>query len=73
MPTQETQRQTCGIPFIIANTALRMPDSLRPVDRVDELFGRLKVLNGIDEDLTRAYTRMINQIRSALVGTFLRI
>lgn len=56
--------------YIIANTALRMPDSLRPVDRVDELFGRLKVLNGIDEDLTRAYTRMINQIRSALVGTF---
>ena len=30
----------------------------------------MKVLNGIDEDLARSYTRLINQIRSALVGCY---
>ena len=40
------------------------------VDRVDEVFLKLKILNGIDEDLARAYTRLINQIRSALIGTY---
>ena len=34
------------------------------------IFQQLKVLNGIDDDLTRAYTRLINQIRSSLVGTY---
>lgn len=56
--------------YIIAHTGLNLPDALRSVDRIDEVFLQLKVLNGIDEDLTRAYTRLINQIRSALVGTY---
>ena len=34
------------------------------------IFQQLKALNGIDDDLTRAYTRLINQIRSTLVGTY---
>ena len=54
----------------IAHAGLNLPESLRKVDRVDEVFLKLKILNGIDEDLARAYTRLINQIRSALVGTY---
>lgn len=54
----------------IAHAGLNLPESLRMVDRVDEVFLKLKILNGIDEDLARAYTRLINQIRSALVGTY---
>ncbi|WP_257160784.1 IS110 family transposase, partial [Corynebacterium cystitidis] len=56
--------------FVIAHAGLNLPDALRSVDRVEEVFSQLKVLNGIDEDLARAYTRLINQIRSALVGTY---
>ena len=56
--------------YVIAHTGLNLPDTLRSVDRVEEVFLQLKVLNGIDEDLTRAYTRLINQMRSALVGTY---
>lgn len=56
--------------FVIAHAGLNLPDALRSVDRVEKVFLQLKVLNGIDEDLTRAYTRLINQIRSALVGTY---
>ena len=56
--------------YVIAHAGLNLPESLRKVDRVDEVFLKLKILNGIDEDLARAYTRLINQIRSALVGTY---
>ena len=56
--------------YVIAHAGLNLPDSLRSVDRVEEVFIQLKVLNGIDEDLARAYTRLINQMRSALVGTY---
>ncbi|AKE41619.1 Transposase [Corynebacterium kutscheri] len=57
--------------YIIAYAGKNLPESLRKVDRVEEAFLQLKVLNGIDEDLVRSYTRLINQIRSALVGTYL--
>ena len=56
--------------YIIAHAAKNLPESLRSVDRVEEAFLQLKVLNGIDEDLARSYTRLINQIRSALVGCY---
>ena len=56
--------------YVIAHAGLNLPDALRSVDRVEEVFFQLKVLNGIDEDLARAYTRLINQMRSALVGTY---
>ena len=56
--------------YVIAHAGLNLPDALRSVDRVEEVFTQLKVLNGIDEDLARAYTRLINQMRSALVGTY---
>src|SRR5699024_11163717 len=56
--------------YIIAYAGRNLPESLRSVDRVEEAFIQLKVLNGIDEDLARSYTRLINQIRSALVGTY---
>lgn len=56
--------------YIIAHAGKNLPESLRSVDRVDEVFLQLKVLNGIDEDLARSYTRLINQMRSALVGTY---
>lgn len=46
--------------YVIAHAALNLPDSLRSVDRVEDVFIQLKVLNGIDEDLARAYTRLIN-------------
>ena len=56
--------------YIIAHAAKNLPESLRSVDRIEETFLQLKVLNGIDEDLARSYTRLINQIRSALVGCY---
>ena len=56
--------------YVIAHAGLNHPESLRKVDRVDEVFLKLKILNGIDEDLARAYTRLINQMRSVLVGTY---
>lgn len=56
--------------YVIAYAGKYLPESLRQVDRVEEAFIQIKVLNGIDEDLTRSYTRLINQIRSALVGTY---
>ena len=56
--------------YIIAHAAKNLPESLRSVDRAEEAFLQLKVLNGIDEDLARSYTRLINQIRSALVGCY---
>ena len=56
--------------YIIAHAAKNLPESLRSVDRIEETFLQLKVLNGIDEDLARSYTRLINQIRSALVDCY---
>lgn len=56
--------------YVIAHAGLNLTDALRNGDRVEEVFIQLKVLNGIDEDLARAYTRLINQMRSALVGTY---
>ena len=56
--------------YIIAYAGKNLPESLRNVDRVEEAFIQLKVLNGIDEDLAKSYTRLVNQIRSALVGTY---
>ena len=40
--------------YVIAYTELNLPDSLRSVDRVEEVFLQLKVLNGIDEDFARS-------------------
>ena len=56
--------------YVIAHAGANLPDALRNVDRVQQVFNQLKVLNGIDEDLARSYTRLINQIRSSLVGTY---
>lgn len=53
--------------FIIATTALKMPDTLRVVDRDDELLASLKVLGGYDDDLARESTRSINRLRSLLL------
>lgn len=39
---------------VIAHAGLNLPDALRSVDRVEDVFLQLKVLNGIDEDLARA-------------------
>ena len=55
---------------VFAHAGLHLPATLRNLDRVEEVFCQLKVLNGIDEDVARAYTRLINQMRSALVGTY---
>ena len=53
--------------FVIATTALRMPDTLRAVDRDSEVLASLKVLAGYDDDLARESTRSINRIRSLLL------
>lgn len=50
--------------FVIATTALRMPDTLRAVDRDSEVLANLKVLSGFDEDLAHETTRAINRLRS---------
>lgn len=56
--------------FVITHAGANLPDALRMVDRDQEVFSQLKVLNGLDEDLARSYTRLINQIRSLLMGTY---
>ena len=53
--------------FVIATCALRMPDTLRAVDRDSEVLASLKVLSGYDDDLARECTRSINRLRSLLV------
>lgn len=53
--------------FVIATCALKMPDTLRAVDRNSEILASLKVLAGFDEDLAREGTRAINRLRSLLV------
>jgi|SRR5690625_752166 len=53
--------------FVIATTALKMPDTLRAVDRDSEVLASLKVLAGYDDDLARESTRAINRLRSLLL------
>jgi len=53
--------------FVIATTALRMPDTLRAVDRDSEVLANLKVLAGFDDDLAQQATRSINRLRSLLL------
>lgn len=53
--------------FVIATTALRMPDTLRSVDRDSEILANLKVLAGFDDDLAHETTRSINRLRSLLL------
>lgn len=53
--------------FVIATTALRMPGTLRAVDRDSEVLASLKVLAGYDDDLARESTRSINRLRSLLL------
>ncbi|MCG1037820.1 IS110 family transposase, partial [Polaribacter sp. DS7-9] len=53
--------------FVIATTALRMPDTLRAVDRDSEVLASLKVLAGYDDDLAHESTRSVNRLRSLLL------
>lgn len=53
--------------FVIATTAVKMPDTLRAVDRDSEVLASLKVLAGYDDDLARESTRSINRLRSLLL------
>lgn len=53
--------------FVIATTTLKMPDTLRAVDRESEVLASLKVLAGYDDDLARECTRSINRLRSLLL------
>jgi|SRR6218665_256847 len=53
--------------FVIATTTLRMPDTLRAVDRDNEVLASLKVLAGYDNNLARQSTRSINRLRSLLL------
>src|SRR5690625_2195539 len=53
--------------FVIATTAMKMPDTLRAVDRDSEVLASLKVLAGYDDDLARESTRAINRLRSLLL------
>lgn len=53
--------------FVIATTALKMPTTLRAVDRDSKVLASLKVLAGYDDDLARESTRSINRLRSLLL------
>src|SRR6218665_2256556 len=53
--------------FVIATTTLRMPDTLRAVDRDNEVLASLKVLAGYDNNLARQSTRSINRLRALLL------
>src|SRR6218665_3042117 len=53
--------------FVIATTTLRMPDTLRAVDRDNEVLASLKVLAGYDNNLARQSTPSINRLRSLLL------
>lgn len=54
--------------YVIAHAGYALPNALIPSGRIEESFAEIKALNGIDEDLTRAYTRLINQIRACLIS-----
>ena len=47
----DNSKADAGDVYVIAHAGLNLPDALRSVDRVEEVFIQLKVLNGIDEDL----------------------
>ena len=53
--------------YVIAFTALHMPDTLRDAGSDDETMARLKVLAGIDDDLAFECNRQINRLRSLLL------
>lgn len=53
--------------YVIAFTALRVPDALRDCGPDDETIASLKVLSGFDEDLAHEATRHINRLRSLLL------
>lgn len=53
--------------YVIAFTALHMPDTLRDAGIDDETMARLKVLAGFDDDLAFECNRQINRLRSLLL------
>lgn len=53
--------------YVIAFTALHMPDTLRDAGSDDETMARLKVLAGFDDDLACECNRQINRLRSLLL------
>ena len=53
--------------YVIAFTALHMPDTLRDAGSDDETMARLKVLAGFDDDLAFECNRQINRLRSLLL------
>lgn len=53
--------------YVIAFTALHMPDTLRDAGSDDETMARLKALSGFDEDLAWECNRQINRLRSLLL------
>ena len=50
--------------YVIAFTALHMPDTLRDAGSDDETMARLKVLAGFDEDLAWECNRQTDRLRS---------
>lgn len=56
-----------GDAYVIAFTALHMPDTLRDAGSDDETMARLKVLAGFDDDLAFECNRQINRLRSLLL------
>ncbi|WP_075725678.1 IS110 family transposase [Corynebacterium aquilae] len=52
---------------IIAETAMRMPQSLQPVAHTEDAMQQLSILNGQIEDLIRTRTAYINRIRVTLL------
>lgn len=53
--------------YVIAFTALHMPDTLRDAGSDDETMARLKVLAGFDDDLAFECNRQINRLGSLLL------
>ena len=53
--------------YVIAFTALHMPDTLRDAGSDDETMARLKVLAGFDDDMAFECNRQINRLRSLLL------
>ena len=53
--------------YVVAFTALHMPDTLRDAGSDDETMARLKVLAGFDDDLAFECNRQINRLRSLLL------
>lgn len=53
--------------YVIAFTALHMPDTLRDAGSDDETMARLKVLTGFDDDLAFECNRQTDRLRSLLL------